>query len=300
MKKILFVFLILTAIALPQTGKHLWAYDSVLVLQPTDYIGLQRGSYGNGYWKKMFAANLFGQIRDTTEAYNYGDKDLVNTWAKHQTFSLGATYSAGASGKVTFADSVIISTDLYMTGVMGFIYARWIQPTTASGSVGALAKYYTAMYAQNFVLVNAGGTDSANIKINGTTGNVEIDNLTITDKIDMSDSAIINGIRLSEYHYTIAASSDSVITIPAMQSSIYLTEGWAVPGIETLTMVGAGDGQVLVITNASNYAVTFEDNATTGGNLDIGSNFACGITDIIALKYLAAKGRWSQMYRSDN
>lgn len=270
------------------------SYDSVAQFTDKSTIGITdifpfQTKVANKYtWRKLTGANMFNRITDTTEARITALLAASNSWAGINNFD-GATFNADAHGRVTFGDSVSSATLLnFFAGIF---------PYNSTSFVGSAANPYLRMYSKNFVLVNSGGTDSAYINIVG--GKISMDSLEVTGEVDLPDSATFSGIALSEDNYQPTLTSDSIIVLTSISSSIVINPPGSMgsPGIEKITMTGAGNGQLLVVTNRQAVTIVFQD-SNADGNLYLATDFSMGQWGHLTLKYNSNILKWIEVARS--
>lgn len=255
-----------------------------------------------GSSKKITHATLMSIIRDSIKARSYA---TAGDWSFD-----GATFDNNSAGKVTFNDSVVFAAGWYATST-GKTYSM-IPSTTNSYYIGNGTYrygygYYGSLYANQFIVTNPSspsldtllaisydGTDLVFGPLSYDVGN---DIITLG-----ADSSVLQNLCLSEANYNFSLATDSVITLANIESGVIISKslGVAVTGLETINMTNAGDGQVLVITSRAGYTVTFEDEATTGGNLKLAGNFAMAEDDVLTLKYKSSNNKWIEVSRSNN
>lgn len=295
MKKYIFlIFLfLLTYEAYPQV--RLSSMDSITTFAVYDYSywnTLTGGAYLNR--KVSWSALRTGMI-------DYID-GLANTWALKQTFTSGATFSAGANGTVTFSDSVV------NTGTSNL---NRIYPTTSSTSqIGTVLTPYQTIWGRYFRMPNTEGNDSCLISYDDSTvtfdKEVSIPTLRITAALTVDSSVTSPTLKVSPNEYQIVNVTDSIITTDILMSNIVLQLPGDVtsPGIEKITMTGAPEGHIIVlfITTTSDSVVFQDSNAD--GNLRMAGDFNMNTHDNIAFMYIkdadAGENYWIEIWRKDN
>jgi hypothetical protein len=263
--------------------------DSVTTFTPTDLFWLNTKPSSAYLNRKVSWRTLRSNIEDFMA-------DSTHTWALKQTFSSGATFSAGSNGKVTVSDSLHAI----------FVNAGWIFPTaTSTGYIGWFNEPFQNVYSKAFSLMNTENNDSVRITYDDSTLSINktlsIANLEITDQLQLPDSASFSGWALSETDYAPSFVTDSIITLTSMCSSVLINPPGSMgsPGIEKILLTGAGNGQILVLTNRQALSMVFQDNEADG-NLNLASDFTMAQYDILMLKYNSFIGVWHEISRSDN
>ena len=288
MKKLILILILLST--LPLFGQvRLSTMDSITTFGIYDYSywnALSGGAYLNRKvsWTALRAAMI-----------DYID-GLANTWALKQTYSSGATFSAGANGGVTVSDT-LWAISLYANGY----------PYNATSYWGFFDRPFYKMYSREFVLVNPYDNDSVTVTYDDSTltfdKKISVANLTVTSSFNIPDSVSFSGFALSGNAYTPSRTDDSVITLGSTMSSIILSLPGAVttPGIEKIVMTNAGNEQMLTITNRSSFEILLDD-GEADGNLVLGGSvdFTMGVLDIIVLKYDSYLNVWVEVSRSNN
>ena len=295
MKKLILILILLST--LPLFGQvRLSTMDSITTFGMRDY----------SYWNALSGAAYLNR-KVSWHALTAGMEgwltDSVHTWDLTQTFSSGATFSAGANGAVTFNDSVVC-----IAGAP--LWVHWIQRVSASSTIGSAAAPFFTIYANNFTIPNTEGNDSVSITYDDSlvtfSKDVSIPNLTLTESIDMDSTAGFTNIQITPYDYTPGDVTDSVITMTTLRSNIRLVPPGDMTNIENLVMP-APIGQVVILYHTDvGDSVTFEAGTATGAQVFImGSNFIMDEYDSIAFMLVSvaagsAKGAWMELWRKDN
>jgi len=297
MKKYIFIILLflLAYEAYPQV--RLSTMDSVTTFTPTDLFWLNTKPSSAFLNRKVSWRSLRSNLEDFMA-------DSAHTWALKQTFSSGATFSAGSNGTVTFTDSVV-----FASGGALFTYA--IVPVTNNlMNIGTATNYYRDIYAKNFKVPNTEGNDSCTISYDDSvltfTKEVSIPNLSVTDNFAMDSAAALQSLKINPEEYTIANVADSIIAIDSLQSNIMLnTPGNVVtPGIEKITMTGAAVGHIIILyTTEPSDSVVFQD-SNSDGNLRMAGDFTMKNSDNIAFIFISDETAgfegWMEIWRKDN
>jgi len=290
MKKLIIILLML--LALPTYSQvKLSAQTAITSLSPTDIMWWNTDVGGVFTHRKMTWAVLAGEISDTMNS-------KTNTWALKQTFSSGATFSAGANGTVSFADSVLMPSG-------SSLWVHWIQRSAVSSIIGNYNAPFFTIYAQHFTTTNLEGNDSCVISYDDSTltfdKKISVGQLSITESFAIPDSATFNAIALSETGYAFSAITDSVVTLATPSSSIVLRGfGFSItPGVDSLVCAWAGNGQLLTITNEVAFTVIIEDSYPDDGNIDLSADWSMAQGDILTLKYNSSLHVWREVSKSD-
>lgn len=287
MKKILLIIALFTSISYSQF--RVSEMDSIITLVNTDLFWVNHDIGSSTFGHRQLSWN---NLKTNTRNYLLGSN---NTWTKRQTFSSGATFSSASYGTITFLDSVTT------TG----LWTNWLHRNTSTAMIGELSAPFLYIYARNFVTVNSTGTDSVVISFDGTTLNIDTEvkvaDLQITNELSVPDSAIFTGIALSQTEYAPSFVTDSVVTLSNIASSVEIRPPGSMssPGIEKIVMTKAGDGQVLVVTNAQSFTMVFQDNESDG-NLYLAGDFSMGQWGSLTLMYNSKKLKWIELSRSNN
>ena len=279
-------------LALPTYSQvKLSVQTAITSLSPTDIMWWNTDVGGVFTHRKMTWAVLAGEISDTMNS-------KTNTWALKQTFSSGATFSAGANGGVTFSDTVFQSA--------GNWYIDFINPNTSIKSrLGQLNDPFYRVYAEAFTVPNAEKNDSVTFSYDDSTltfdKKISVGQLSITESFAIPDSATFNAIALSETGYAFSAITDSVVTLATPSSSIVLRGfGFSItPGVDSLVCAWAGNGQLLTITNEVAFTVIIEDSYPDDGNIDLSADWSMAQGDILTLKYNSSLHVWREVSKSD-
>lgn len=295
MKKYIFIILLflLAYEAYPQI--RLSSMDSVTTFTPTDLFWLNTKPSSSFVNRKVSWSYLRSNMIDYIDG-------LANTWALKQTFTSGATFSAGANGGVTFSDSVI------NTGTSNL---NRIYPTTSSTSqIGTVLTPYQTIWGRYFRMPNTEGNDSCLISYDDSIvtfdKEVSIPNLNVTDNFAMDSAAALQSLKINPEEYTIANVADSVIAFDSLQSNVmFNTPGNVVtPGIEKITMTGAAVGHILILyTTEPSDSIVFQD-SNADGNLKMAGDFTMKNNDNIAFIFIRNETEgdnfWMEIWRKDN
>lgn len=220
---------------------------------------------------------------------------LANTWALKQTYSSGATFSTGSNGTVDIQDSALT------TG----LWTNWLHARQAVTYIGSTTDPFFNVYSRNFVVVNPYENDSVYISYEDSTISfnkpLTVETLNITGGLVVPDSAQFSGLALSQATYQPTLATDSVIALTNVESSIVINPpaSMGTPGIEKITMTGAGNGQVLVITNRQALTIVFQD-SEADGNLYLATDFSMGQWQSLTLMYNSNIQKWLELSRSSN
>jgi len=220
---------------------------------------------------------------------------LANTWALKQTYSSGATFSTGSNGTVDIQDSALT------TG----LWTNWLHARQAVTYIGSTTDPFFNVYSRNFVVVNPYENDSVYISYEDSTISfnkpLTVETLNITGDLVVPDSAQFSGLALSQATYQPTLATDSVIALTNVESSIVINPpaSMGTPGIEKITMTGAGNGQVLVITNRQALTIVFQD-SEADGNLYLATDFSMGQWQSLTLMYNSNIQKWLELSRSSN
>ena len=293
MKKLLLItfLLILAYEAYPQV--RLSSMDSVTTFTPTDLFWLNTKPSSTYLNKKVSWRSLRYNIENFMA-------DSVHTWALKQTFSSGATFSAGANGIVTFADSVITAG----------LWTNWLHCGSSTGQIGERTVPFFEVWSRYFKVPNTEGNDSCTISYDDSvltfTKEVSIPTLNVTDNFAMDSAAALQSLKIKPEEYTIANVADSIIAIDSLKSNVMLnTPGNVVtPGIEKITMTGAAVGHILILyTTEPSDSVVFQD-SNSDGNLKMAGDFTMKNNDNIAFIFINNEGEgdnfWMEIWRKDN
>ena len=300
MKKLILILVLLTTYAYSQTKVS--DMDSITTMVTTDLFWINKDIGSSTFAHRQLSwTNLRNQMIDYIDG-------LANTWALKQTYSSGATFSAGANGGVTFGDTVTANAPFRF----GYAYNLPTADATVSlgGFVGVTPYWFSWVWTHNIGsdalwVYNDERNDSVSITYDDSTltfdKKITVGQLSVTGSFAIPDSATFDGLALSEDNYSPSFVTDSVITLTSVSSSIIIIPpgAMATPGIEKVLMTGAGEGQLLVITNYTASSVTFQDDEGDG-NLKLAGDFAMGQADILMLKYSSAKTYWYEISRSAN
>ena len=294
MKKIILILILFTAMAYSQVAVS--GMDSITTMITTDLFWINKD-----VGSSTFAHRQLSWTNLRSEMIDYID-GLANTWALKQTFSSGATFPAGANGKVSFADSVQFDYSFYTSNFF---------PKSANGaSIGWPTQPYYKIYASFFVPVNTEGNDSCVISYDDSlltfSKDVSIPNLTLTESLDMDSTAGFQNFQITPFDYTPGDVTDSVITIATLRSNIRLVPPGDMTNIENLVMP-APFGQIVILYHTdADDSVTFEAGTATGAQVFImGSNFIMDQYNSIAFMLISVpagsvKGAWMELWRIAN
>jgi len=286
----------LMLLALPTYSQvKLSAQTAITSLSPTDIMWWNTDVGGVFTHRKMTWAVLAGEISDTMNS-------KTNTWALKQTFSSGATFSAGANGKVSFADSVQFDYPFYTSNFF---------PKTANGAViGWSTQPYYKIYASEFVPVNTEGNDSCVISYDDSTLSfskaVSFSGLTITESVGVDSGAAFTGMIWSNVEYTVSTAADSIITLTTYAPSVELVLPADVnsPGISRIHVNEATKGQIIRLWNPGlAYVIAFTQSVGDDDNLVMAGNDTLAYADNITFQYIGLSGGkqiWMEVNRSDN
>ena len=292
MKKLILILVLLTTYAYSQTKVS--DMDSITTMVTTDLFWINKDIGSSTFAHRQLSwTNLRNQMIDYIDG-------LANTWALKQTYSSGATFSAGANGKASFADSV------YCSSFVNVGIGLPLSPGT--GFWGISTQPFYQMTALNFIVPNSEGNDSVSITYDDSTlsfsKDVSIPNLTISETFIMDSAATIQSLKINHEEYTIANVGDTVITPASLMSNIELALPGYVTKIEKINMSGSASGHIIILTTySSTDSVTFYDNQADG-NLKLAGNFTMGQYDNLALIYIDDQGNgfagWIEIWRKDN
>lgn len=288
MKKIfLIIFLLLLAYeAYPQV--RLSTMDSVTSFQPTDLFWLNTKSGASFVNRKVSWSYLRSNMVDYIDG-------LANTWAQKQTFSSGAIFPLGSNGYVEFFDSTLT------TG----LWTNWLHARTLTAVVGHGTEPFWGVYTKNLYIMNQWANDSVGISYDDSALTIDktlkVSNIEITEQLQVPDSASFSGLALSQAIYQPTLASDSIITLSNVESSIVINPpaSMGTPGIEKIDMTGAGNGQILVITNRQPLTIVFQD-SESDGNLYLATDFSMGQWGSLVLMYNSNILKWIELSRSSN
>ena len=297
MKKLIFMFLVITSPIFAQ-----WDY---LPNRPerTSYFGddlvvMLWDSSGTPTWRYTLFSTFFSAIEDTADLY-YPRLSLSNTFTGINAFN-GATFGAGAHGKVIFVDSLVNTS--------GITYLNFGKPVSALAYWGSVAQPYNQVTARNFVVVNAEENDSAYINLDDSTISFT-KALKLTDNISFDSASTFSVFNFEPHPYTIPTVGDTILTLTTSNlfSCIELDlPGDLTPGISNFQIDTATKGMVLRIYNADAlYDAYFVDLVGGDDNLYMSGNFTqtAGHYDFIEFQCVdATKGaqKWMQTSKSDN
>ena len=297
MKKLILILILLST--LPLFGQvRLSTMDSITTFGIYDYSywnALSGGTYLNRKvsWTALRAAMI-----------DYID-GLANTWALKQTFSSGATFSAGANGTVSFADSVLMPSG-------SSLWVHWIQRSAVSSIIGNYNAPFFTIYAQHFTTTNLEGNDSCVISYDDSTltfdkGVSFSGDVAFAADVSFDSSFVFKSFTVGVYTYPIGNIADSILILMDTCSTIKFALPGNVTNMEKITFqasLGSGKGAGTIIklinTDASDV-ITLKDNAADG-NLQLAGDFAMGTYDYIELQYINNSGTWvwAETKRSNN
>lgn len=286
-----YIFLFVIAFFLMQeipAQVRLSTMDSITTFAPYDYSYWNTLSGGNYLNRKVSWTALRAGMIDYIDG-------LANTWALKQTYSSGATFSTGSNGTVDIQDSALT------TG----LWTNWLHARQAVTYIGSTTDPFFNVYSRNFVVVNPYENDSVYISYEDSTISfnkpLTVETLNITGDLVVPDSAQFSGLALSQATYQPTLATDSVIALTNVESSIVINPpaSMGTPGIEKITMTGAGNGQVLVITNRQALTIVFQD-SEADGNLYLATDFSMGQWQSLTLMYNSNIQKWLELSRSSN
>lgn len=285
-----YIFLIIIAFLLVQeipAQVRLSTMDSVTSFQPTDLFWLNTKPSSSFLNRKVSWSYLRSNMIDYIDG-------LANTWALRQTFN-GGTFGSAPNGQLIAQDSVnFVSAYPFLV--------NYIDRTVASSRIGTTASPFLAVYAKNFIIPNAGGTDSVVIGLNDNEdavkiiGNVQVD----------IDSAVVSNIVLTQSTYSVANIGDSIITFADTATSLILlaTPGDVTsPGISKIEHAYAPLGQEITIFNTSSTdTVLFKQYSAGDDNLFLAGNFYMGQNDVLVIQRVGILPgvAWIEKSRSTN
>lgn len=286
-----YIFLFVIAFFLMQeipAQVRLSTMDSITTFAPYDYSYWNTLSGGNYLNRKVSWTALRAGMIDYIDG-------LANTWALKQTYSSGATFSTGSNGTVDIQDSALT------TG----LWTNWLHARQAVTYIGSTTDPFFNVYSRNFVVVNPYENDSVYISYEDSTISfnkpLTVETLNITGDLVVPDSAQFSGLALSQATYQPTLATDSVIALTNVESSIVINPpaSMGTPGIEKITMTGAGNGQILVITNRQALTIVFQD-SEADGNLYLATDFSMGQWQSLTLMYNSNIQKWLELSRSSN
>jgi hypothetical protein len=259
--------------------------DSVTSFSPTDLFWLNTKPSSAFVNRKVSWTYLRSNMIDYIDG-------LANTWALKQTYSSGATFSAGSNGGVTFNDSTYFPTSPTII--------RFQKPLSlvSLNGIGSAAEPYDAIYSQNFVMVNTEANDSVYLSYDDSTltinKTVEFANLTVTTSVTVDSGASFRQVIYEPNTYLVPAVSDTVLRLNAANkyslSIIDLPGNVTSPGISHFDVDGATIGFIarLVVMDAT-FTITFKNFVGNDDNLYIATDFTgAGIRDYIELMCVVA------------
>lgn len=292
-------YLLTTDYCFAQTTDSVAAFTDKTTIGLTDIFPFQTKVSNKYTWRKITGANMFNRITDTTEARVTALLAASNSWTGINNFD-GATFNADAHGVVTFNDSVVMGS-----AALPF-YATRVYPLGTGGFIGTAAKYYTSMYANSFVVMNSGGTDSVVINVNDD-GALSIPNLTVTETVTIDSAASFNVLAFEPHSFSIPNTTDTILTITsADRYSVIMLDlpGDVTPGISRIYVEGAQKGMVLRIYNddAIGYCI-FKDFVDSDDNLYMTANLTMNKYDYIEFMCVVESiigQTWMETGRSNN
>lgn len=277
----------------------------------TDYAGLRLYATGANAGSDSLNQNLIDidslldAHQDTLDAIKadlYGISDYAGGY-KDATIAWADLSSAAKSNIVQTSGAQNIAGPKTFTDGM---YTDGIYPNTSDTyNIGKKEERYNRIYSNytvtGAVVINtAMEDDSVTITYDGISVAMNKP-LELKNNLIVKDSVTFSAFALSGDVITPDAASDSIITLPKTMSSIYyVVKDWNMSNVKRITMAGAGNEQILVITLWTNTNTVVLKDMPTGGNLNLAGDFTMGALDTIMLKYNAPTDRWYEICRSNN
>ena len=294
MKKLILILVLLTTYAYSQTKVS--DMDSITTMVTTDLFWINKDIGSSTFAHRQLSwTNLRNQMIDYIDG-------LANTWALKQTYSSGATFSAGANGKASFADSV------YCSSFVNVGIGLPLSPGT--GFWGISTQPFYQMTALNFIVPNSEGNDSCAISYDDSTLSfskaVSFSGLTITESVGVDSGAAFTGMIWSNVEYTVSTAADSIITLTTYAPSVELVLPADVnsPGISRIHVNEATKGQIIRLWNPGlAYVIAFTQSVGDDDNLVMAGNDTLAYADNITFQYIGLSGGkqiWMEVNRSDN
>jgi len=292
--KLLTLILLLTCSAFPQ--------DSTKV---TDFTAdTSPAAAGVFYYiesstdKHITWGTLTTAMRDSLEANDYV---ITGAWT-------------GLDNYVTIADAeTITGKKIYSNSLHG---VKHLFPTTTDtyfngwSTVRWLMMMAKNMYAENFYVLDPGGSDSTDavtISYDGT--NVTFDKpLNITQSLTMDSAATVNVLNLEPHPYIVPSVGDTILTLTTsdLYSLIELDLPGDLDGISKFQIDTAAKGMVLKIYNAdADYDAVFVDLVGNDDNLYMAGDFtlSAGLyqyIEFLCIDATKAAQKWMETSRSNN